>query len=82
MNKIIIAFTSGIVLGLLFAPASGKDTRKKIGNVGNDCKEGWNKFTDKIAGKIDSIKDRVDDMAYSAVEKIESTQFDTSGRTI
>lgn len=82
MNKIIIAFASGIVLGLLFAPAKGADTRKKIANLGNDCKDGWNRLTDKIAGKIDDIKDGVDDMAYNAVEKIESVQFDTPERTI
>ena len=82
MNKIIIAFTSGLILGLLFAPAKGKDTRKKIANLGDNCKDSWNNITDKIAGKIDSIKAGVDDIADTAVEKIEGIQFDTGRRTI
>jgi gas vesicle protein len=82
MNKILIAFTSGIVLGILFAPAKGKKTRKKIANLGNDCKNGWNTLTDKLAGKIDTVRDGVDNMAYTAVEKIEDLQFDTPERTI
>ena len=82
MNKIFIAFTSGLVLGLLFAPAKGTDTRKRIANIGNGCKESWNNFTDKIAGKIDGIRAGVDNLADTAVEKIEGVQFDTSERTI
>ncbi len=82
MNKILIAFTSGIILGILFAPAKGKHTRKKIANLGNGCKDGWNKLTDKLAGKIDTIRDGVDNIAYTAVEKIEGMQFDTPERTI
>ena len=82
MNKILVAFESGVALGLLFAPAKGKDTRKKIASIGNDCKEGWNKFTDKIVDKIDNLRDGVDQAAYNAVEKIEGVQFDTVSRTL
>jgi len=77
MNKIILAFTSGVILGILFAPARGKDTRNKIANLGNDLKEEWNNLTDKVAGKIDSIREGMDDIADKAVMKIEETQFDT-----
>lgn len=82
MNKVIIAFASGLIVGLLYAPAKGKDTRRKIANLGNSCKETWNEITDSIAGKIDTVKTKVDDMAYTAVEKIEGIQFDTADRTI
>ena len=82
MNKVIIAFASGFIVGLLYAPAKGKDTRRKIANLGNSCKDTWNDITDTVAGKINRVKNKVDDMAYNAVEKIEDMQFDTQGRTI
>lgn len=82
MNKVIVAFASGVIIGLLYAPAKGSDTRKKIANLGNSCKETWNDITDSIAGRIDSVKSKVDDMAYNAVEKIEGMQFDTESRTM
>lgn len=82
MNKVFIAFTSGLVLGLLFAPAKGTDTRKKIANLGNGCKDEWNNLTDKIAGKIDNVRTGLDNLADTAVEKIEGVQFDTERRTI
>lgn len=78
MNKVLIAFTSGIVLGVLFAPAKGKNTRKKIADAGLTLKEGWNNITDKVTGQIDGMRDSVDNFADRAVEKVESTQFDTS----
>ncbi len=77
MNKVIIAFTSGLILGLLYAPQEGRRTREKIANLGNDLKENWNNITDRIAGKIDELKEGVDNIADRAVEKVESTQFDT-----
>jgi gas vesicle protein len=65
----------------LIAPEKGKETREKISNIGTTLKENWNDLTDKIAGGIDRKKQSVDNVADSAVEKVESTQFDT-GRVV
>jgi gas vesicle protein len=75
MNKILIAFTAGVVVGILYAPAKGKNTRNKIANIGNDLKQGWNDITNTIADKIDSARERFDSMADKAVDKIEGAQF-------
>lgn len=77
MNKVLIAFASGLIIGLLIAPEKGKKTREKISGIGTSLKENWNCFTDRIAGSIDRMKDSVDNVADRAVEKVESTQFDT-----
>ena len=77
MNKVLIAFTSGLIIGLLVAPEKGKKTREKISNIGTSLKENWNSLTDKIAGGIDRMKESVDSVADRAVERVESTQFDT-----
>lgn len=82
MNKVLISFTSGIILGVLFAPAKGKNTRKKIADAGLTLKEGWNNIADTVAGKIDGMRESVDNLADRAVEKVESTQFDTSEKYI
>ncbi len=81
MNKVIIAFTSGLIIGLLYAPQDGKNTREKLSNLGDTLKDNWNNITDKIAGKIDGVRESIDRVADSAVEKVESTQFDT-GRVV
>jgi gas vesicle protein len=77
MKKLLIGFTAGAILALLYAPAKGSKTRRKIAGIGNDMKEKWNDVTDCIADRIDSIRDGIDEVADKAVEKVESTQFDT-----
>ena len=78
MNKVLIAFTSGLIVGLLYAPKRGTETRANLANLGTNLKDNWNNITDRIAGKIDSMRESVDNLADSVVEKVESTQFDTS----
>ena len=77
MNKVLIAFTSGLILGMLYAPRKGSDTRDKIANLGNSLKEDWNALTDRLAGRIDRVREHVDRVADKAVEKVENTQFQT-----
>ena len=78
MKKLMIGFLAGAVLGILYAPAKGAKTRRKIACIGTDLKEGWNNITDALADRIDSIRDGLDSLADKAVEKVESTQFDTN----
>ncbi len=77
MNKIIIAFTAGVIVGLLYAPAKGKDTRNKVANLGNDFKDGWNNITNSINDKIESVREGVDNFADKASVKVERTQFES-----
>ena len=81
MNKVIIAFTSGVILGLLYAPQKGRNTRHKIANVGDELKQKWNNVTERLACKIDNLRDSVDDLADTAVQKVENTQFDTGEKS-
>lgn len=50
----------GTVLGILFAPAKGSETRKKIADKGTDLKdkvvETTGKFSDKISQTVQDLK--------------------------
>jgi gas vesicle protein len=56
MNKILIGFTAGILVGLLFAPAKGSETRETISNRGRDLKNKFNDLVDTITDKFDSLR--------------------------
>jgi len=77
IQKMLIGFTAGAILGILYAPQKGAKTRRKIANLGNDLKEGWNRVTDRVADKIEDVREGVENLADSAIEKVESTQFET-----
>jgi gas vesicle protein len=61
MNKILVGFTAGLLVGLLFAPAKGSETRETISNRGRDLKNKFNDLVDAVTDKFDSMRDDVED---------------------
>ena len=55
MNKILIGFTAGLLVGLLFAPAKGSETRETISRRGRDLKNQFNDLVDSITDKFDTL---------------------------
>lgn len=60
-GKIVVGTLAGLavgaVLGILFAPNKGSETRGKIAQKGQDCK--------------DAVKDKLNDLLNDITEKIE-----------
>ncbi len=63
MNKLLLGFTTGLIVGILFAPDSGSATRKRITRAGKDIKD---KFNDLIDGLVDSADEFADDVDHFA----------------
>lgn len=80
IKKMLISFTAGAIIGILYAPAKGAKTRKKLSGIGTDIKEGWNNITDSVTGRIDNIRDSVDNFADKSIERIELTQFEVNDK--
>jgi gas vesicle protein len=59
-SKLIVATLAGVAvgagIGILYAPASGKDTRKNISDKANEFGEAANEFKDTVASKIEEAK--------------------------
>ena len=77
-QKMMIGFISGLTIGLLYAPCSGRKTRNKLGNLGYSLKNHWNEMTDDLANRIDTVRNSVDNIADKAIAKVENTQFETN----
>jgi len=51
--EVLIAFGVGVIAGVLLAPASGKETRKKIADTAEDLFTG---AKDRVTDKTETIK--------------------------
>ena len=82
-KKILVGVVSGVaigaLLGMLFAPKKGSETREKInklaGEFGNLAKEKFNELLDGIIEKVEGTKDEVSELTQKVETKIED-EFD------
>jgi gas vesicle protein len=72
MLSIAAGAAAGAALGLLFAPANGELTRKKIARRGagyaEDAKERFGEYIDLFTDRYESIKEGAVDLANSVRE--------------
>ena len=62
-SKLLVGFATGVLVGMLFAPDKGSETRRKITEKGNDLKTKFSDFVDHLTNRADEM---VDDLASEA----------------
>jgi len=64
--KLIAGFAAGVLVGFLFAPDKGSETRRRLAERGNDLKDKFNDFVDSLSDKVDDLADEANDFANKA----------------
>ncbi len=74
----VAGFAAGAVLGVLFAPAKGTVTRKRLSqkatNYADDVKEKFSEYVDAITEKYESIKDEAIEWAEKGKDKMDTAR--------
>lgn len=70
---LVAGVTAGALLGILYAPAKGKDTRKKISKKGEDVidaiKEKFDEVLEGISEKYQEVKEGATDFVKKTEQK-------------
>ncbi|MEP6464717.1 MAG: YtxH domain-containing protein [Parafilimonas sp.] len=67
----------GILLGVLFAPDSGEQTRKKITRRAQGIKDSYDDFAGDVSNTYRKVKDKASDFVNLAKDKINNAQEET-----
>jgi gas vesicle protein len=67
----------GILLGILFAPDSGEETRKKIARRAREAKDNYEDFADNLAHTYSRVKSKASDIVNRAKDKFSKTRDET-----
>jgi gas vesicle protein len=72
MNKLLVGFAAGLLVGVLFAPDNGNATRGRIARRGRELKDKFDDLVDSLGSKFDDIKEEGEAFAEKAKEKARS----------
>jgi gas vesicle protein len=69
MSKLFVGFAAGLLVGVLFAPSKGTDTRERIARRGRELKDKFDDLVDSLSDRFESAKDEADEFAEKAKQK-------------
>ena len=79
---LLAGLAAGAVLGILFAPDKGTETRKKIAQKGEDyvdeIKEKFDDLLDDLGKKMDGVNNKAKDLVSDAKVKVEESKASTN----
>jgi gas vesicle protein len=82
---VLAGLAAGALLGVLFAPDKGWNTRKRIAKKGEDyaesLKEKFNEFLDSVSEKLDEVKEEVTDFSEQKNTKSGGAKKETKTAT-
>ncbi|MBN8676630.1 MAG: YtxH domain-containing protein [Chitinophagales bacterium] len=73
-GKIVLSIAAGVaagaILGILFAPAKGVDTRKKIVQKRDEAIDNINEMLENVTGKLEAVKKQAARMVENGLAKV------------
>ena len=75
IKTLLVGFTAGAIVGILYAPQKGIKTRRKLADAGSNLRDGWNELADKFADAVDGVRSGVENIADESFASLEESDF-------
>lgn len=62
LNKFMVGVAVGAAFGILYAPAKGSKTRRRLARAGSKIKESFQDLKDSVSNRIDDMRDNIEDI--------------------
>lgn len=77
---VVAGLAAGALLGILFAPEKGSDTRRlikrKSEDLADELKDKFEDFLETVSGKFEKVNDEVSDIAERTMGKASEVHMD------
>jgi gas vesicle protein len=88
-GKVVLGIVAGVavgaIIGILFAPDKGWNTRKRISKKGedivDDLREKFDEFLDSLSVKVDEAKEQAGDFAEKTKSKVSEAKREAKAAT-
>jgi gas vesicle protein len=77
MNKLLIGFSAGLLVGILFAPAKGSETRDSIARRGRDLKDKFDDLVDSVTDQFNTMKDEAENLVEQGKQQAQTYAAET-----
>lgn len=78
LTGILAGASAGLILGILFAPDKGSETRKKISDKAQDLKDNFKDkiggLTDELVSKFQNVVDQSENLFEEGKDKLNSAK--------
>jgi len=83
LSSVLAGAAAGAVLGILFAPDKGTETRRKLSEKGADLADSVkgkvSEYTDAISEKYDTVKDKLAGVASEGRDMVNQAKSNITG---
>ena len=70
VRTLFIGAVVGAAFGVLFAPAKGTKTRRRLAKRGRQIRESFSDLKDTISGAIENIREEGEEFADNIIEEV------------
>lgn len=68
-KNVLIGVTVGAILGILYAPDKGTETRRKLSERGKNLRDAWNSLSDAVYDTVEMAREEINNISQTEEDR-------------